>query len=132
MTIAASEGLGLGRSKVRMLQTERQNEQRRSLDRGETNPDEAYVFPVGVGMPGRVVQTGKHEWITNVQEEDEGDFLRKKVAIESGIKTVFCVSLGGGDVVEFGSKNALPEDYATIEVARGTKKHDMTGHPLMR
>lgn len=87
------------------------------------NQEEHIQFASGVGMPGKVLKTGEPVWLSNVQDEKEGakelpqGFVRRKVAIEAGINTVFCVPKEDG-VVEFGSKRSLERDENIIAAVR--------------
>jgi signal transduction histidine kinase/DNA-binding response OmpR family regulator len=80
---------------------------------------EASVFPSGIGLPGRVLQTGTPTWITDVTKDK--NFPRARVAMEVGIKGAFAFPvLVGTDVVavlEFFANRALEPQEALLDVA---------------
>ena len=60
------------------------------------------VFGKGKGIPGRVLESGKYEWISNVQNLPFCKFIRLDLSRSTGIKTVFNIAVNGG-VVELAS-----------------------------
>ena len=58
-------------------------------------PDQ--VFPIGVGLPGRVWSSGKPEWITDVT--NDGNFPRAPVAAKEGLHTGIGFPIKVGDEV---------------------------------
>eukprot|EP00899_Mesostigma_viride_P021351 jgi/Mesvir1/29217/Mv20411-RA.1 len=67
---------------------------------------EKYSFEAGQGAVGRAFKTKKGQWFSNVQNLGEDIFKRKQVAIDSSIKTVFCVPIPTG-VVEFAAHDEM-------------------------
>jgi signal transduction histidine kinase/DNA-binding response OmpR family regulator len=80
---------------------------------------EASVFPSGIGLPGRVLQSGRPAWITDVTKDK--NFPRARVAMEVGIQGAFAFPvLVGTDVVavlEFFANRALEPREALLDVA---------------
>jgi signal transduction histidine kinase/DNA-binding response OmpR family regulator len=80
---------------------------------------EVSVFPSGIGLPGRVLQSGRPAWITDVTKDK--NFPRARVAMEVGIKGAFAFPvLVGTDVVavlEFFANRALEPQEALLDVA---------------
>jgi signal transduction histidine kinase/DNA-binding response OmpR family regulator/PAS domain-containing protein len=80
---------------------------------------EASVFPSGIGLPGRVLQSGRPAWITDVTKDKK--FPRASVAMEVGIKGAFAFPvLVGTEVVavlEFFANRALEPQEALLDVA---------------
>ena len=59
------------------------------------------TFTPGVGLPGRVLESGKPVWIPDVTKDR--NFLRAKVAVETGLKAGFALPvLEGKKAVEIG------------------------------
>ena len=79
---------------------------------------EATRFAPGVGLPGRVLASGKPAWIIDVTKDP--NFPRAKLASDIGIKAAFGFPvLVGKEVVavlEFFSREALEPDKALLEV----------------
>ncbi len=74
---------------------------------------ESTEFPVGKGLPGRVLETGKPLWISSVREED--NFLRRGLGFESA----FGFPVHSGDrcvaVLEFFSRDPRePEEHLLL------------------
>lgn len=74
---------------------------------------ESTDFPVGKGLPGRVLETGKPLWISSVRDED--NFLRKRLGFESA----FGFPVHSGDrciaVLEFFSRDPRqPEEHLLL------------------
>jgi signal transduction histidine kinase/DNA-binding response OmpR family regulator/PAS domain-containing protein len=80
---------------------------------------EATRFRSGVGLPGRVLRSGKPAWITDVTEDR--NFPRTEMATELGVKGAFGLPvLVGKDVVavlEFFSDRAVEPHEALLDVA---------------
>jgi signal transduction histidine kinase/DNA-binding response OmpR family regulator len=80
---------------------------------------EASVFPSGIGLPGRVLQSGRPAWITDVTKDK--NFPRARVAMEVGIKGAFAFPvLVGTEVVavlEFFANRALEPQEELLDVA---------------
>jgi signal transduction histidine kinase/DNA-binding response OmpR family regulator/PAS domain-containing protein len=80
---------------------------------------EASVFPSGIGLPGRVLQSGRPEWITDVTKDK--NFPRASIAREVGVKGAFAFPvLVGTEVVavlEFFANRALEPQEALLDVA---------------
>jgi signal transduction histidine kinase/DNA-binding response OmpR family regulator/PAS domain-containing protein len=80
---------------------------------------EASVFPSGIGLPGRVLQSGRPAWITDVTKDKK--FPRASVAMEVGVKGAFAFPvLVGTEVVavlEFFANRALEPQEALLDVA---------------
>jgi signal transduction histidine kinase/DNA-binding response OmpR family regulator len=76
-------------------------------------------FTPGVGLPGRVLSSGKPAWITDVTEDR--NFPRAQMATELGVKGAFGLPvLVGKDVVavlEFFSERAVEPHEALLNVA---------------
>jgi PAS domain S-box-containing protein len=79
---------------------------------------DAEVFAPGVGLPGRVLQTGKSAWIPDVTEDPT--FTRHKEALATGIKGgIACPLLVGTEVVgalEFFADRVLAMDEPLMEI----------------
>jgi hypothetical protein len=60
------------------------------------------VFGKGKGIPGRVLESGKYEWNSNVQNIPFCKFTRLDLSMSIGIKTVLNIAVNGG-VVELAS-----------------------------
>jgi signal transduction histidine kinase/DNA-binding response OmpR family regulator/PAS domain-containing protein len=80
---------------------------------------EAARFAPGVGLPGRVLKSGKPAWVTDVTKDR--NFPRAKVATDLGVKGAFAFPvLAGTDVVavlEFFSDRAIEPYEALLDVA---------------
>jgi signal transduction histidine kinase/DNA-binding response OmpR family regulator/PAS domain-containing protein len=80
---------------------------------------EPSVFPSGIGLPGRVLQSGRPAWITDVTKDK--NFPRASVAMEVGVKGAFAFPvLVGTEVVavlEFFANRALEPQEALLDVA---------------
>ena len=74
-------------------------------------------FPRGVGLPGRVWESGKAAWIENVL--DDPNFPRASVARESGIRGAFGFPICIGDevhgVIEFFNRSVVSPDRVLLE-----------------
>mmetsp|Transcript_65409 Transcript_65409/g.55495 ORF Transcript_65409/g.55495 Transcript_65409/m.55495 type:complete len:125 (+) Transcript_65409:184-558(+) len=70
-------------------------------------------FPLGIGMPGRVLMSKTYEWNTNVQKMHANKFIRLISAKELGIKTVLSVSVKDG-IIELSSTDEKAEDTSII------------------
>lgn len=134
MIISAEQNVPEKMCRLRQVQSQRQSERRTSTTAGSderylldttgtTNAvDQSYTFPMGVGLPGRVSETGEYEWVIPEQQDDNSPqaFTRRKVALEAGIKTVVGVAVGkDGPVLELGSKKVLEEDLTLINNIKG-------------
>lgn len=82
---------------------------------------EGLTFGAGETLPGRVVESGKAVWVTNITAASE--LARAGVAEEAGIKTAFAFPVpaetGVEGVLEFFSPAALEPDEALIELMTG-------------
>jgi PAS domain S-box-containing protein len=56
------------------------------------------TLPPGVGLPGRVSQSGQSAWITEVVDDE--NFPRASAAARAGLHTAFCFPLQSGDGIE--------------------------------
>jgi PAS domain S-box-containing protein len=78
-------------------------------------------FTRGIGLPGRVLATGRPQWIVDVRA-DPG-FLRAAVARETGIKAGFAAPVLVGDqveaVLEFFSLETGEPNHALLDVMAG-------------
>ena len=76
------------------------------------------VFTFGKGMPGRVLESGTQEWVSNVQKLPYDKFPRLPLAVESGIKTV----------ANFAVKNKLTNKvFAVVELCDTKERlHDQS------
>lgn len=78
------------------------------------------AFPIGEGMPGRIMQSGEPEWITNVQLDRS--FLRNRELADLGVKGAFGFPVKIGDdvvaVLEFFAKEEMYADKNLIAVLR--------------
>ena len=74
-------------------------------------------FDPGVGLPGRVLATGKPAWITDVAHDQ--NFPRAKSVKDIGIKAAFALPVLEGEkvvaVLEFFSNEAIEPDELTLE-----------------
>ena len=79
---------------------------------------EEATFESGVGLPGRVLETGKPAWIVDVTKDK--NFPRAKLAKNIGVKAGFAIPvLTGSEVVavlEFFSPEAVEPDEALLDV----------------
>lgn len=79
---------------------------------------EATRFPAGVGLPGRVLATGKPAWITDVTKD--ANFPRAAATRDIGVRAGFAFPvLIGAEVVavlEFFSAEAAEPDRALLEI----------------
>jgi signal transduction histidine kinase len=70
------------------------------------------VFPLGVGLPGRILATGTAAWIENV--DSDPNFPRAHVAREAGVHGAFAfpIRLAGRieAVIEFFNRSVVPPD----------------------
>jgi PAS domain-containing protein len=75
-------------------------------------------FAPGVGLPGRVAQSGEPAWITDVTVDP--NFPRAKHASDIGIRAGFAFPVLVGDevaaVLEFFSREAIEPDLALLDV----------------
>ncbi|MGH6896698.1 MAG: response regulator [Geminicoccaceae bacterium] len=80
---------------------------------------EAARFAPGVGLPGRVLKSGRPAWVTDVTKDR--NFPRAEVATELGVRGAFAFPvLAGTDVVavlEFFSDRAIEPYEALLDVA---------------
>ena len=78
-------------------------------------------FAPGVGLPGRVLSSGKPAWITDVQEEE--NFPRNKEARDIGVRGAFAfpISIGGQTVavLEFFTRHRAETDEHILETMAG-------------
>ena len=83
-------------------------------------------FPEGVGLPGRVLATGKTVWIADV--EADGNFPRARAAAAAGLHAAIAVPVESGGVVvavlEFFGTEAEEPDEQLLDVM------DTVGHQL--
>jgi len=77
------------------------------------------TFPLGVGIPGRVMARGGYEWCCSNIQEDMAEagkpFFRGELALTNGIKTIVCVAIPRVGVVELGSSLQMEEDVRTVD-----------------
>lgn len=52
---------------------------------------DGFIMSKGEGLPGRVFQSQKSEWMLDVSVESEESFLRNKIAGICGVKTGFAI-----------------------------------------
>jgi len=129
MIISAEQNVPEKMCRLRQVQEQRQREKRMSTDLGSDErhlldttgtvdaTGQSYSFPMGVGLPGRVSESGEFEWVIPENEPVDGQlpFARRKVALEAGIKTVVGVAVAkNGAVLELGSKQVIEEDMAIV------------------
>jgi diguanylate cyclase (GGDEF)-like protein/PAS domain S-box-containing protein len=80
---------------------------------------ERLVLPRGVGLPGRVIQSGRAEWIVDVTTSP--NFPRSACAANVGLRGGFSFPVGTEDetiaVIECFSMNAVTPDDRLLEVA---------------
>ncbi len=78
---------------------------------------EGFKFSPGVGLPGRVWSSKKHEWIDNVTLN--GKFPRQQLAVNSGLKSAVGIPvISDSDVIAvmiYLTSELLEEDEKTIE-----------------
>jgi PAS domain S-box-containing protein len=79
---------------------------------------EAHRFERGIGLPGRVLASGRPHWVMDVQGDD--NFPRRAVAIEHGLHAALAFPvIAAGEVVmvlEFASVETVPPDLPLLEV----------------
>lgn len=79
---------------------------------------ETTAFAPGVGLPGRVLESGKPAWIMDVDEDD--NFPRAKLTTDLGIKAAFAFPVLIGDqvagIMEFFSARPVPPDNVLLEI----------------
>ena len=75
-------------------------------------------FEIGVGLPGRVLASGKPEWIIDVTKD--ANFPRAKLANDIGVKAGFAFPVLVGTevaaVLEFFSSEAVQPNEPLLEV----------------
>ena len=76
-----------------------------------------FSFAKGTGQPGRVLESGGHEWCPNVQNLPGDKFPRLDIAKSTGIKTVFNVAVNGG-LVELASTEEKAEDSSLVATVK--------------
>lgn len=93
------------------------------LDKGESFLEfkeltEKTIFPLGVGLPGRVLESTKAFWIEDINKDN--NFTRIKVASKSGIKAAVgfpvLVKKEVVAVLEFFSEQVLEKDQQFLEL----------------
>ncbi|MEP0870025.1 PAS domain S-box protein [Trichocoleus desertorum AS-A10] len=81
---------------------------------------EAFTFPLGAGLPGRVWLSKQPEWIQDVSQEAYQHFLRVHIALEVGLKAGFGVPITAeGEVLAilvFFMFEAREEDRGLVEL----------------
>ncbi|HEY9862512.1 MAG TPA: CHASE4 domain-containing protein, partial [Candidatus Obscuribacterales bacterium] len=81
---------------------------------------EAFTFPLGTGLPGRVWLSKEPEWIQDVSQEAHQHFLRVHIALEVGLKAGFGVPItADGEVLAilvFFMFEAREEDQSLVEL----------------
>ena len=79
---------------------------------------EAATFESGVGLPGRVLESGEPAWIVDVTKDK--NFPRAKLAKDIGVKAGFAIPVLIGSkvvaVLEFFSPDAVEPDEALLDV----------------
>jgi len=82
---------------------------------------EGFIFPAGIGLPGRVYVMQQPEWIEDVSAESESSFLRNQIAKAFGVRTAFGIPVSIDQqifsVLVFFKLEALAEDKQTLEIA---------------
>ncbi len=76
---------------------------------------EEMVFHVGKGLPGRVLETGKPQWILDIAN-DPG-FLRTAAAVSAGLKSAF------GFPVRIGEKTVAVFEFLTEEQTEPNQRY---------
>jgi len=75
-------------------------------------------FTPGIGLPGRVLQSGKSEWVIDVTKD--ANFPRAKLANDIAVKAAFCFPVLVGNkvaaVLEFYTPQAVEPDEQLLEV----------------
>ncbi|MEE9551599.1 MAG: response regulator [Gammaproteobacteria bacterium] len=75
-------------------------------------------FTAGIGLPGRVLSSGKPTWITDVTKDT--NFPRAKLAENIGVKAAFCFPVLVGSkvtaVLEFFTPDTVEPDKQLLEV----------------
>lgn len=81
---------------------------------------EAFIFPLGIGLPGRVWSSQQPEWICDASAHSETYFLRNQVAKAFGIKAGFGVPIIARNnvlaVLVFFMCEAREEDRQMVEL----------------
>jgi len=79
-----------------------------------------FVFPPGVGLPGRVWETKYPEWCRDVSIETNSVYLRAKLALDAGLKAALGIPIVANDrvlaVLVFYMFEAREEDQRLIEL----------------
>lgn len=80
-----------------------------------------YTFPIGVGLPGRVWQTKRPEWLKDITNSHTS-FLRSEIAAETGIKAGLGVPIIAGNsvlaVLTFFMSDVREEDERVINIVQ--------------
>ncbi|MBD2020892.1 PAS domain S-box protein [Leptolyngbya sp. FACHB-36] len=81
---------------------------------------EAFTFPPGVGIPGRVWKTKQTEWHQDVSIEASTTFIRAQLALDAGLKATLGIPLLANDevitVLVFYMFEARQEDQRLIDL----------------
>lgn len=89
-------------------------------------------FSPGVGLPGRILASGRPAWITDVHRDD--NFLRTRYELPIGVRAAFGFPLRFEDrivaVLEFFSEDEQPPDEAMMRLMRSLG--DQVGRVLER
>lgn len=79
-----------------------------------------FMFPPGIGLPGRVWLSKKPEWIRDVSSENSSVFPRIDIAKKMGLKAGFAIPIIANDevlaVIEFFMGEMMEEDKRMIEI----------------
>ncbi|XP_078435832.1 basic helix-loop-helix (bHLH) DNA-binding superfamily protein [Wolffia australiana] len=73
----------------------------------------SFVFPPGVGLPGRAFERQQTVWLVGANEVDSKTFSRAILAKGAQIQTVICIPIADG-VLELGTTDWVEEDHDKI------------------
>nr|WP_290224706.1 adenylate/guanylate cyclase domain-containing protein [Trichocoleus desertorum] len=81
---------------------------------------EAFTFPLGTGLPGRVWLSKEPEWIQDVSQEAHHHFMRVHIALEVGLRAGFGVPITADSevlaILVFFMFEAREEDRSLVEL----------------
>nr|ATL14539.1 TT8L [Freesia hybrid cultivar] len=88
----------------------------------------SFSFPLGIGLPGKALETQRHVWLTRANEADSKFFSRAILAKSANIQTVVCIPLLDG-ILELGTTEKVEEDIQLIQQAKSFFMGSHNHHP---